>query len=141
MDVGARYLDTMRLSSGAGVVNGNNILRYGGELRAASAMLQIKRRLKKLRTGYLHSCLQSTQIQKNVPLESGKTLFVCPPEQPEPTMLWNAHMQLAEGGHASCGTYAPRLLASSGITRRNSLLASAVANSQGVRGFLHEMMM
>jgi len=32
MDVGARYLDMTRLSSGAGVDNGNNILRYGGEL-------------------------------------------------------------------------------------------------------------
>jgi hypothetical protein len=43
MDVGARYLDMTRLSSGAGVDNGNNILRYGGELgAAASTMLQIK---------------------------------------------------------------------------------------------------
>ena len=56
MDVGARYLDMMRLSSGAGVDNGNNILRYGGELGGDSTMLQIKRRLKKLRTGYLDSC-------------------------------------------------------------------------------------
>lgn len=140
MDVGARYLDMIRLSSGAGVVNGNNILRYGGELGAASTMLQIKRRQKKLRTGYLHSCWHSTQIQKYVPLECGKTHFVYPPEQLEPTLLWNVHTQLAEGGHASCGTYAPKLLASSGITRRSSLLASAVANSQGVRELLHEMM-
>lgn len=42
MDVGARYLSMTRLSSGAGVDNGNNILRYGGELGAASTMLQIK---------------------------------------------------------------------------------------------------
>jgi hypothetical protein len=74
-----------------------------------------------------------------VPLECGKTHFVYLPEQPEPTLLWNVHTQLAERGHASYGTYALRLLASSGITRRNNLLASAVANSQGVREVLHEV--
>ena len=42
MDVGARYLEMMRLSSGAGVDNGNSILRYGGELGAASTMLYQK---------------------------------------------------------------------------------------------------
>lgn len=131
----------IRLNSGAGVDNGNSILQYGGELKATSTMLYIKRRLKRLRTGYLHACLQSTLIQRSVPLEYGKTLVVYPPEQPEPTLLWNVHTQIAERGHASCATYALRPLASSGITRRNSLLASAVANSQVVGKLLHEMAM
>ena len=72
-----------------------------------------------------------------MPLECDKTHVVYPPEQPEPTLFWNVHTQLVERGLASCGTYAPRPLASSGIARRNSLLASAVANLQE---FLHEMM-
>ncbi len=42
-DVGARYLDMMRLSSGAGVDNGNNKLRCGGELGVVLTTIQIEK--------------------------------------------------------------------------------------------------
>jgi hypothetical protein len=41
-DVGARYLDMMRLSSGAGVDNGNSKLQCGGELRVELTRMQIE---------------------------------------------------------------------------------------------------
>ena len=42
-DVGARYLDMTRLSSGAGVDNGNSRLQCGGELGIALTRMQIER--------------------------------------------------------------------------------------------------
>lgn len=83
-------------------------------------------------TGYPHACSRSTPIQIYAPLGCGKTHAVYPPEQPEPTWLWNVRMQIVERGHASCVTNALRSLASSGITRHNSPLPSTVAYCQGV---------
>jgi hypothetical protein len=96
--------------------------------------------LQKKLTGYPHACSQSIRIQKSAPLGCGKTHVVYLPEQPEPTWLWNVHTQIAERGHASCVTGALRLLASNGITRYNSPLASAGADSQGVMRLCQAMM-
>lgn len=88
---------------------------------------------KKGLTGYPHACSQTTRIQRYVPLGCGKTHVVYPPEQPEPTWLWNGHTQIAERGHASCVTNALKSLASSAIARHNSPLPSTVAYSLGVK--------
>jgi len=85
--------------------------------------------------------LSSTQIQKDVPQGYGRTHVVYPPAKLVPTWLWNVHMQIVERGHASCGTYALRLLALSEITRHNSLPASVVADSPSVGRLLYEMTM